>query len=128
MYQTVQVADIPAATYLLADPAVAEPPPPGCSLTFAADSMAAAAAGLAVMQQAAAMRVQAAQLQAAHARSASAAGLPGLMKSWAVEAAGSVVLRQQQQQQGSAVLHLSSGTAGRLPVFTEQQTRWVQCL
>lgn len=52
------------------------------------------------------------------------AGLPGMLKSWAVES-GASVLAQQQQDGGKTVLQLAQADGTRQPAFTEQESRCV---
>lgn len=105
----------------------------GCSLTMPADSLAT---GLAVLQQAAALGVSNARLEAPLPAAAAAAtpGLAGLMKTWATESGAAATMQQRQLPQHqhrtrAAVLHLEtlSKADGASPVVPFPELQESRC-
>lgn len=125
MYQAVQVAYTPAAPGPLSTHDAA------CLLTSNTNSdFAAAAAGLAVAQQAAALGVARMQVSvpAATTTAAIGSGIPGLAKTLAVETGMTVQLQQQEQQTAAHTgyalqVHGSSSSSRGRPAFSEGNNR-----
>lgn len=124
MYQTALVADSPDWTDSQAHPAMTSN---GCAISLASAGLSAASAALSVLQSAAAAGVTSSQLLLPPDSSSgnSAAGCPGMLKSWAAETGASVVIEQQEQTHSKAVLGLTTAAGGKQAAFTEQEARWV---
>jgi hypothetical protein len=125
MYEAVQVAYAPADPSATAAAAA-------CLLSSTGSSLSAAAAGLGVAQQAAALGLPHVQLDTPAgistspyaAASATESGLPGLAKTLAAET-GLAVLLQQQEAAVPRIALQTQHVKGQQPVFREINSRWV---
>lgn len=119
IYETVLVADSLAAD--TAQPSNTQ----GCSVSIAGDGLAAASAALSALQTAAATGTAATQLLMTGSDGRSSSGLPGMLKSWAAETGGAVLMEQQQRLHSDTVLQLTAGARTSQPLFAEQESRLV---
>jgi hypothetical protein len=122
MYQIALVADSRESADTQAHPAMASS---GCAISLASGGMSAASAALSVLQSAAAAGVTSSQLvlPGDGNSGSSAAGCPGMMKSWAAETGAPVVIQQQRQTHGKAMLGLKTAPGVKQAAFTKQESR-----